>query len=197
MNVIVAAALGIALGAVTGMPLGVVNVAIVDAASAGQVRRARAIGAGGGLADAIHAGLAFVGVGRVITTHRTWLRAMAIAAAIAIVGYAAVAWRARRRPAPSDRGRAGVLAGLALTLPNPAALGAWVAVAAALWPTIPPGDALVLAAGVGIGSATWFALLAGWVARAPADHVALRAIPRVALVLLVVFAAAGVARAFA
>ena len=191
-----AAALGVVLGAVTGMPLGVVNVAVVDAASAGRVRQARAIGAGGALADMVHAALAFVGVGRAITAHRDWLRAMAIASAIAIAAFAASAWRARRRPTVPNRDGAGVLSGLALTLPNPAALGAWVAVAAAIWPTIPTTGALALAAGVGVGSAAWFALLAGLVARAPADHALLRAIPRVALVLLALFAAAGVARAF-
>ena len=64
VNVLVAAALGIALGVVTGMPLGVVNVAIVDAATAGRTRFAIGVGLGGALADTVHAALAFVGVGR-------------------------------------------------------------------------------------------------------------------------------------
>jgi len=48
-----AAGLGLGLGVVTGMPLGVINVAIVDAATAGRRRFATGLGLGGGAADAI------------------------------------------------------------------------------------------------------------------------------------------------
>ena len=56
-SLLLAAALGLGLGIVTGMPLGVVNVAIVDAAVAGRTRFATGIGVGGALglggADAV------------------------------------------------------------------------------------------------------------------------------------------------
>ena len=52
------------LGVVTGMPLGVVNVAIVDAATQGRTRFAIGIGIGGGLADTVHAAIAFAAVGQ-------------------------------------------------------------------------------------------------------------------------------------
>ena len=51
--------------------------------------------------------------------------------------------------------------GVMLTLPNPGALSAWVAVAAALWPTATVAEAIAVALGVGVGSAAWFTLL-GW-----------------------------------
>jgi arginine exporter protein ArgO len=89
----------------------------------------------------------------------------------------------------------GAITGLLLTLPNPAALGAWVAVAAAAWPDATPGEAAVIAGGVGAGSAVWFTLLARWVSRVRRDHPVLAWIPRIALAALIAIAAIGVVHA--
>jgi arginine exporter protein ArgO len=196
VSALAAAALGLVLGVVTGMPLGVVNVAVVDAALAGRARFATGIGIGGALADTTHAALAFIGVGQLLAARPELARGAAVVAAVILCAYAGLTWRARRTPVTARRdahGR-GVLAGALLTLPNPAALGAWVALAAALWPAIATRDALVLAAGVGIGSATWFAALARWSSRVRADHPARAYVPRVALVLLGVLAVVGLVR---
>jgi arginine exporter protein ArgO len=181
------------------MPLGVVNVAIVDAAVAGRTRFATGIGIGGALADTAHAAAAFVGVGQVVTTRPELVRWLAIGAAVLIVTYVAFAWRARQSPRVSTTGDTsslgrGLLVGCGLTLPNPGALAAWVAVAAAIWPDATIAEACVLAAGVGLGSAFWFAALARWVSRVRPDHPALAIISRVALVVLVGIAGLGVAR---
>ncbi len=186
------------LGVVTGMPLGVVNVAIVDAASAGHRRFATGLGIGGALADAVHAALAFIGVGQLVTARPALLRGLAIAAAIVIVGYAIVSWR-RLRATPVRGGTSstvarGIATGIALTLPNPAALAAWVAVAAALWPAASTAAAITLAIGVVVGSAGWFSGLAVLVSRIRPDHRALRVIPRVALAVFVGIAVVGVVR---
>jgi threonine/homoserine/homoserine lactone efflux protein len=189
--------LGIALGVVTGMPLGVVNVAIVDAASTGRRRFALGVGIGGALADMLHAGLAFVGVGQLVTARPELVRGLAIAAAVAIVLYAALAWRRRETPrVASDDSRLarGFATGFVLTLPNPGALAAWVTVAAALWPDASYAEAIVFAAGVGVGSAAWFAFLARWVASIRPDHPALAIIPRAALLAFVAIAVVGVVR---
>ena len=198
IELVAAGGLGFGLGVVTGMPLGVVNVAVAEAAAAGRTRAAIALGAGGALADAIHAALAFGGVGSVITRRPEWTRGLAIVATLAILIYAGVTV-ARRRPRPEARGPRsaspavpGLLAGFLLTLPNPGALGAWVAVAAAVWPHVSLAGALVLAAGVGAGSALWFAVLARWVARSP--RVAAASV-RLALVALVAIAGLGLIRA--
>jgi hypothetical protein len=82
-----------------------------------------------------------------------------------------------------------------LTLPNPAALGAWVAVAAMTWPDASVTVAITLAVGVGIGSAAWFAFLARLVSKVRPDHRALRIIPKVALAMFVAIALVGVVRA--
>lgn len=207
-----AAGLGFGLGVVTGMPLAVINVAIVEAATAGRRRFAIGLGLGGGVADTVHAMLAFTGVGRVVTAEPALVRGLAITAAVAIVAYAALAWRRRARTVdqvvdPRLGPRLGPQVGndvhltrgfgtaLVLALPNPAALVAWLAVAAASWPDATLRQAAVIAGGVGAGSALWFTMLARWISRVRRDHPALEVIPRLALILFLAFAVAGVARA--
>jgi threonine/homoserine/homoserine lactone efflux protein len=200
VSVVGAASLGVGLGVVTGMPLGVVNVAIVDAAAAGRRRFALGVGCGGASADVVHATLAFVGVGRLVMSRPELVRGLAIAAAVLIVGYAVVAWRRRPpgRPSSDDSSLArGFAAGFTLTLPNPGALVAWVAVASSLWPQASVVEAIALGIGVGLGSAVWFALLATYVSRVRPDHPALRYIPKVALIALVAIAAIGVIKTVA
>ncbi|HEY5944578.1 MAG TPA: LysE family transporter [Kofleriaceae bacterium] len=195
LDVTGAAALGVVLGVVTGMPIGVVNVAIVEAATRGERRYASHIGIGGALADTVHASIAFVGVGRVVTDYPQYTRAMAIVAAALVVGYALLALRRHRIVAPRHR-RYGVVTGLVLTLPNPAALAAWIAVAAVVWPTIDLVAALAVGIGVGVGSALWFVLLARFAAALPPEHRIVRWLPRIAIVLLIAIAVLGVVRAF-
>ncbi len=195
VTLVLAAALGLGLGVVTGMPLGVINVAIVDASAAGHRKLATGIGIGGALAGAVHAALAFIGIGQLVTRRPDLVRWLAIGAAGLIILYAIFAWRRERKPTVVDASNARAIAtGFVLTLPNPGALSAWVAVAATLWPRATIAEACTLAAGVGIGSATWFALLAHWVSRIPREHWSLRVIPKIALGALVAIAAVGVVR---
>jgi threonine/homoserine/homoserine lactone efflux protein len=210
LGVLPAVGLGFGLGAVAGMPVGVINLAIVEAGTAGRRRFAAGLGLGGAAADAIQAALAFAGVGRVVTTDPALVRGLAIGAAVAIVAYAVWAWRRRERTADPHVGPQrgddlrrlrGVATGFVLTLPNPGALGAWVVVAAAVWPDALPLEAALIAGGVAAGSALWFTTLARWVDRVRRDHPArprsrtLELFPRVALIVLVAIAIAGVVRA--
>lgn len=192
-----AALLGFGLGVVTGMPIGVVNMAIVDAASRGERRFAQGIGIGGALADAVHAGLAFVGVARLLEAKPALARGLAIAAAVLIIGYALFGARRAKAATVERRAHGGIATGVLLTLPNPAALTAWAAVAASVWPTISTINAVLLAIGLGLGSALWFTLLARWVATLPAESRIRRVLPTLALVLLVGVALVGLVRAFA
>jgi threonine/homoserine/homoserine lactone efflux protein len=204
-----ATAVGLGLGAFAGMPVGVINMSIVDAATAGRRRFAHGLGVGGAFADALQALVAFAGLGHAVTANPALVRVLAIVAAIAIIGYAVVAWRHRTRP-PNPRLRAeghlarGIATGFLLTAPNPGALGAWVAVAAAVWPDATPAEAAVIAGAVIVGSAVWFTFLAGWVHRNQARRAATgeaaprrlrpELISRIALVLLIAIAIAGVVR---
>lgn len=198
-DLVAALAMGLGLGVLTGMPLGVVNVAIVDAAIARERDHARGLALGGALADAAHTLVAFIGLGQLVVARPELTRYLAIAAAVVIVAFAIVSWRRRRPTAAAAHtdvslGR-GLVSGLLLTLPNPAALAAWVAVAAMTWPAASIAVAIAMAVGVGVGSGAWFLLLARWIAKVPSDHRALRIMPRVALVVFVVIAVAGVLRA--
>jgi len=293
LDLVGALALGVGLGAITGMPLGVINVAIVDAVIAHEHRHARGLALGGALADATHTLLAYAGLGRLVTARPQYARWLAIGAAIAIIAFAIASWRRRhtaRRsstaasasastpasasasasaaasasasaptpasasasasaaasasasaptpasasasapasaPTPSSGGRTtsattrparatstdsattsparatstdpplvrGILSGIALTLPNPAALAAWVAVAAMTWPDASIPIAICMAIGVGVGSAAWFSVLGRMVAKVRPDHRALRFVPKLALVVFVGIALVGVIRA--
>ena len=199
-DLVAALAMGLGLGVLTGMPLGVVNVAIVDAAIARERDHARGLALGGALADATHTLVAFIGLGQLVVARPELTRYLAIAAAVVIVAFAVVSWR-RRRPATAEPARTdvslgrGLVSGLVLTLPNPAALAAWVAVAAMTWPAASITVAIAMAVGVGVGSGAWFLLLARWIAKVPPSHRALRIVPRLALVVFVVIGVAGVLRA--
>jgi arginine exporter protein ArgO len=159
------------------------------------------LGIGGAIADSVHAGLAFIGVGRLVTAKPEVVRVLAIIAAIVIVAYAVFAWRRRAperagssTPVTESTAKLGILSGIALTLPNPAALSAWVAVAAALWPHATIAEGLTTAVCVLIGSALWFTALGKIIARVPKDHRTLRVVPKIALVVLLASVVVGIAR---
>lgn len=195
------AGLGFGLGVVTSVSPAVVNVTIVDAAAAGRRYFAHGLGLGGAVADAIQAALAFAGIGGVVLARPQLVRVLTIVAAVAIVGLAVATWLRRPRARvgnagapPRDTLARGAAAGFALTLLNPAVLGAWAAVAATAWPHAAPLEAAAIAGGVGAGSALWFTLLARWISRIRSDHPVLAVIPRAAALLLVAIAAVGVLR---
>src|SRR4029079_11737056 len=54
--------LGVAAGALTGVPIGPVNVAVIDASYRHTMRRASGCGLAGAVADAFYAGLGIIGV---------------------------------------------------------------------------------------------------------------------------------------
>lgn len=186
---------GAALGAVTGLPLGIVNVAVVTTAAAEGPRPATRLGAGGATADAVHALAAFVGLAPALLARpRLVSVAGVIAGAACLLMAAHLAFR--RRPtvrAPNRPG--GFWLGVGLTLPNPAALSAWLAVAAAVGPVAIP-TAAAIAVGVGLGSAAYFAALARLAARAQRPPPA-AVLDRVAAVALAGLGAVALVRALA
>ena len=195
IDLLVAAGSGLALGAATGIPLGVVNLSVVEAATRAGRAHAIAIGIGGAIADTIHAGLAFVGIAPVLDAHPSAMRVMAAGSSVIVVGYAIVIMRARVRPITARTTR-GLLTGLALTLPNPAPLAAWIAVAGALLPGAAPAVGIAAAIGVGLGSAAWFALLAHLAARGRSSTLVTRWLPRAVALVFVAIAIAALVRAW-
>jgi threonine/homoserine/homoserine lactone efflux protein len=186
-----AAGLGLLLGVLTGMSVGVISAAVAQAAIANRVRFAIGVGCGGAIADTIHASAAFAGIRHL---DATWTSALSIIAAVVILGFVALAWRSRGKPVALEDHSSfarGLPAGLLLTLPNPAALGAWIMVAALLWHQPHP---IVVGVAVGAGSSFWFAIFARFVAKRR-DHRFVRALPKLALGLLVAFAITTAVRA--
>src|ERR1051325_7380978 len=61
--------IGILAGALTGVPIGPVNVAVIDAAYRHTLRRAMAVGLGGAVADCLYSGLGVLGVTPVLRTY--------------------------------------------------------------------------------------------------------------------------------
>jgi threonine/homoserine/homoserine lactone efflux protein len=98
------------------------------------------------------------------------------------------------RTVPTGFGR-GVVIGLGLTLPNPAALAAWVAVAGVVMPRASVAVGVAGAVGVAIGSAAWFALLARIAGTEALRGRVARWMPRMVALLLVGFVAIAIARA--
>ncbi len=192
-----AAGLGLALGVVTGLPLGVVNVAIVDLARRDR-RAAIGVGLGGALADTAHAAAAFGGLAAAVLARPDLAAVLALVSGVILAGYALWLLRATRAHAAAAHSAVGlgrgVVLGVSLTLPNPGALAAWVTVAAALAPPGGHAGALACALGVGVGSAAWFVTLAVLVARgggAPTHRPWLR---RVVAASMLVIAALAIAR---
>jgi threonine/homoserine/homoserine lactone efflux protein len=187
------AALGIVLGAATGIPLGVVNLSVIEAAARAGRRPATAIGIGGAIADTIHAGLAFVGVAPLLDEHPDALKILAAISAAIVIAYAIVVARGR----PNAKARpGGVLMGLALTLPNPAPLAAWIAVAGALLPGASIAVGIAAAIGVGVGSAAWFALLARLAERGRSSAFGTRWLPIAVSLVFVAIAIVALVRAW-
>src|SRR5258706_11337756 len=62
-------AIGVAAGALTGVPIGPVNVAVIDAAYRHTFRRAIAVGLGGAVADGLYSALGVLGVTPVLRNY--------------------------------------------------------------------------------------------------------------------------------
>lgn len=170
---------GLVLGVVTGLPIGMVNVTIVDAARRLGPGRAIGIGLGGAVADTIHVGLAFAGIGALLRQYQDVAPTLHAVSGAILVVYGCVLWRSPAPLARPDAGRArdfgrGAALGLSITLPNPAALAAWIVVVGALMPDAGPGQAVAAALGVGAGGFAWFSLLS-YLARRGRDIAAPRA----------------------
>ena len=60
---------GVAAGALTGVPIGPVNVAVIDAAYRHTLRRAIAVGLGGACADFLYSALGILGVTPVLRSY--------------------------------------------------------------------------------------------------------------------------------
>ena len=178
-------AIGVAIGALTGVPIGPVNVAVIDAAYRHTLRRAVAVGLGGAIADFAYSTLGIVGMGPYLVAYPILPRILYGASGAVLIGYGAITVRTRpvsavtahapRSPTPAGgpagtagppgsvtRGDvwSGLTIGLALILLNPAALVTWVVIVGAHLAGVTTGEGLAASSGIFVGSFAWFVVVA-------------------------------------
>jgi threonine/homoserine/homoserine lactone efflux protein len=169
---------GCIAGAVTGVPIGPVNVAVIDAAYRHTMRRAIGVGLGGAIADAFYAGLGIIGVTPALSEYDAVKSALYAISGIVLLVYGFLTVRSQPvTPAvpedqpPTTASQVDMLAkaelargmkvGVALIVLNPAAMVTWVLIVGSLLPDIANNwEGLSFAIGVFAGSFGWFALVA-------------------------------------
>jgi arginine exporter protein ArgO len=168
--------IGVAAGALTGVPIGPVNVAVIDAAYRHTMRRAIGVSLGGALADGLYAGLGVMGVSPLIQKYPPVPPILYIVSGVVLLAYGFVTVRSQPAPAPpvppADAAResvaslqrrelwSGVRVGLALILLNPAAVVTWVLLIARFVPDTGTNGGVSFSVGVIAGSFGWFTLVA-------------------------------------
>jgi threonine/homoserine/homoserine lactone efflux protein len=167
--------IGIAAGALTGVPIGPVNVAVIDAAYRHTLRRAIAVGLGGACADCLYSALGVLGVTPIIRSYPSVPPILYAVSGVVLLVYGFVT--ARSQPvtpaAPqtelggeakleSDRHElwSGFRVGVALIVLNPAAVVTWVVIMGSVVPEASPLEGVFCAVGVFCGSWSWFTLVA-------------------------------------
>jgi threonine/homoserine/homoserine lactone efflux protein len=168
--------LGVAAGALTGVPIGPVNVAVIDASYRHTMRRAMGVGLGGAIADAFYAGLGIIGVTPVLAKFPSVPPILYAVSGIVLLVYGFLTARSQPvTPAVADEAVSasqvelmakrelmqGMKVGVALIVLNPAAMVTWVVIIGQLLPDIENNwEGLACAVGVFWGSFGWFALVA-------------------------------------
>lgn len=162
--------IGFAAGALTGVPIGPVNVAVIDAAYRHTMRRAIAVGMGGAIADGLYCALGVAGVTPVLRANPSIPPVLYAVTGVVLFVYGfltvrtrpvvPVAHEAAHKVTASNETWAGFKIGITLIILNPAAVVTWVVIVGKFVPHATKLDGLVTAAGVVVGSFLWFALVA-------------------------------------
>lgn len=167
-----AALIGFGLGFAVAATIGPISLLLIRTALRGAPASGLAIGAGAAVIDTVYATLGALGAGRLLTID-------ALRLAVGIVGAAVMGWIGLRTLWSAFRVRLGgeadeevmaprraFVTALAATASNPMTILSWGAVfaaAATADAASTTARAIVLLAGVGVGSITWFALLTAMV----------------------------------
>lgn len=164
--------IGVVAGALTGVPIGPVNVAVIDAAYRHTMRRAIAVGLGGACGDGVYAALGVLGVTPVLRTYPAVPPILYAVSGLVLLVYGFRTARSQpvptappttTTPVPGTLRReswSGFTTGLALILLNPAAIVTWVVIMGSIIPDSTHLEGLACTIGVMVGSFVWFALVA-------------------------------------
>lgn len=196
--------IGIAAGALTGVPIGPANVAVIDAAYRHTFRRAIAVALGAAVADGLYSALGMVLLSPLLLAHPALKPIFFAISGVLLLVYGFLTARSPAgAPAPHEGQAApvapnevvvGVITGLALIVLNPAAIVTWVVIMGSTlpewFPSMTSTDGFFCALGVTAGSFGWFALV-GYLTQKGKHVLGEKAawIPRVIGVALMVYAA--------
>ena len=162
--------IGIAAGALTGVPIGPANVAVIDAAYRHTLRRAIAVGLGAACADGLYSALGVLGVTPVLRTYPSVPPIMYAVSGVVLLIYGFLTARSQPvTPAQNEVPKgaetknefwSGFLVGTALIVLNPAAIVTWVVIMGSIIPETTTINGIFCALGVMVGSFAWFSLVA-------------------------------------
>ncbi len=161
--------IGAAIGALTGVPIGPVNVAVIDASYRHTLRRGIAVGLGGAIGDFVLSGAAMLWVGPHVIGQPGVKPVLFAISGVVLVVYGILTVRSQPPAAPATAPHSippshevwnGLTVGLGLIALNPAAIVTWVIVVGSHLNDLTTLDALAAATGVFVGSMAWFAFVA-------------------------------------
>ena len=162
--------IGAFLGAITGVPIGPVNVAVIDTAYRHTLRRAVAVGIGGAVADGIYAGLGILVMGPLLEANPGVPPVLYALSGLVLFVYGirtartqpiTVVTEPKERDAhPSAKMWPGFLLGLSLIILNPAAILTWVVIIGPHMADSSNAQGYAASIGVSCGSFLWFAFVA-------------------------------------
>lgn len=166
--------IGLAAGAVTGVPIGPANVAVIDAAYRHTLRRAISTGLGSAVGDMIYAAAGVLGVTPFVRTYPNVLTILYAISGVVLMIYGFLTARSQPvQPAvpasePTDASDSviqrkevwsGFTVGLALIILNPAAIVTWVIITTSMPAHDGVLQGIACAIGVFVGSWGWFSLV--------------------------------------
>jgi len=198
--------IGVAAGALTGVPIGPANVAVIDAAYRHTLRRALAVALGAATADGMYSALGVVLLAPLLQEHPTLKPIFFAVSGVLLLVYGFLTARSKAAaPAPHEAHTVteapnevfvGVITGLALIVLNPAAIVTWVVIMGSMIPETTTTNGFFCALGVMAGSFGWFSLVA-YLTQKGKHVLGEKAawIPRVIGIALMVYAAYLIAKA--
>jgi threonine/homoserine/homoserine lactone efflux protein len=163
--------IGAAIGAITGVPIGPANVAVIDAAYRHNLLRAIAVGFGAAIADGLYALLGILGVGPILDRHPGVPPILYGASGVVLVVYGILTIRSQPVRAAAEgattiertggqRAAAGFGLGLALVVLNPAAIVTWVVIVGSFMKGVTNMQGIAAVIGISCGSFAWFSFVA-------------------------------------
>lgn len=162
--------IGVAAGALTGVPIGPANVAVIDAAYRHTLRRAISVGLGAACADGLYAALGVLGVTPVLRSYPSVPPILYAVSGVVLLIYGFLTARSQPvTPAQNEVAKesessnemwSGFIVGIALIILNPAAIVTWVVIMGSIIPDTTHVEGIFCAVGVMCGSFGWFSLVA-------------------------------------